>query len=129
MDNEIYDFDNNDFVLILNEGLVVPVEKKTTYLEILDNNIKCVLDGNNYNINENKLLIIKEYINNNINKLVHFSMLETSEFLKNNIIFGDGNSLYIKIGLLNLSINASVNGDIKFFYNNFVSDMKNIIMN
>lgn len=129
MDNEIYDFENNDFVLILNEGPVVPIEKKTTYLEILDNNIKCVLDGNNYDINDNNLLRIKEYINNNINELVHFSMLETSEYLKDNIIFGVGDSLYIKVGLLNLSINASVHGDIKVFYDNFVSNIKSIIMN
>lgn len=129
MDNEIYDFENNDFVLILNEGPVVPIEKKTTYLEILDNNIKCVLDGNNYDINDNSLLRIKEYINNNINELVHFSMLETSEYLKDNIIFGVGDSLYIKVGLLNLSINASVHGDIKVFYDNFVSNIKSIIMN
>lgn len=129
MDNEIYDFENNDFVLILNEGPVVPIEKKTTYLEILDNNIKCVLDGNNYDINDNNLLRIKEYINNNINELVHFSMLETSEYLKDNIVFGVGDSLYIKVGLLNLSINASVHGDIKVFYDNFVSNIKSIIMN
>ena len=129
MDNEIYDFENNDFVLILNEGPAVPIEKKTTYLEILDNNIKCVLDGNNYDINDNNLLRIKEYINNNINELVHFSMLETSEYLKDNIIFGVGDSLYIKVGLLNLSINASVHGDIKVFYDNFVSNIKSIIMN
>lgn len=129
MDNEIYDFENNGFVLILNEGPVVPIEKKTTYLEILDNNIKCVLDGNNYDINDNNLLRIKEYINNNINELVHFSMLETSEYLKDNIIFGVGDSLYIKVGLLNLSIKASVHGDIKVFYDNFVFNIKSIIMN
>lgn len=55
-------------------------------------------------------------------------MLETSEFLKENILFGGGESLYIKIGLLNFSIACSVNGDIKAFYNSFVSNIKNIIM-
>jgi len=129
MNNEFYDFENNDFVLILDEESATPIEKKTNYIEILDNNIKCVIGGNNYNINDNNLLRIKEYINNNINELVHFSMLETNEYLKENILFGGGTSLYIKVGLLNLSINGSVNVEIKNFCDNFISNIKNIIIN
>ena len=131
MDNEFYDFENNDFVLIIKEGPVVSIETKTngTNIEILDNNIKkCIIAGTNYDINDDVLLKIKEHINDNINELVHCSMLETSEFLKENILFGGGESLYIKIGLLNFSIACSVNGDIKAFYNSFVSNIKNIIM-
>ena len=131
MDNEFYDFENNDFVLIIKEGPVVSIETKTngTNIEILDNNIKkCIIAGTNYDINDDVLLKIKEYINDNVNELVHCSMLETSEFLKENILFGGGESLYIKIGLLNFSIACSVNGDIKAFYNSFVSNIKNIIM-
>ena len=86
MNIEFYDFENNDFVLILDEESATPIEKKTNYIEILDNNIKCVIGGNNYNINDNNLLRIKEYINNNINELVHFSMLETNEYLKGNML-------------------------------------------
>ena len=131
MDNEFYDFENNDFVLIIKEGPVVSIETKTngTNIEILDNNIKkCIIAGTNYDINDDVLLKLKEYINDNVNELVHCSMLETSEFLKENILFGGGESLYIKIGLLNFSIACSVNGDIKAFYNSFVSNIKNIIM-
>ena len=123
MNIEFYDFENNDFVLILDEESATPIEKKTNYIEILDNNIKCVIGGNNYNINDNNLLRIKEYINNNINELVHFSMLETNEYLKENILFGDGTSLYIKVGLLNLSINGSVIVEIKKLCDNFISNI------
>ena len=129
MNIEFYDFENNDFVLILDEESATPIEKKTNYIEILDNNIKCVIGGNNYNINDNNLLRIKEYINNNINELVHFSMLETNGYLKENMLFGGGTSLYIKVGLLNLSINGSINAEIKNFCDNFISNIKNIIMN
>ena len=65
MNIEFYDFENNDFVLILDEESATPIEKKTNYIEILDYNIKCVIGGNSYNINDNNLLRIKEYINNN----------------------------------------------------------------
>ena len=68
------------------KSLQLLLKKKTNYIEILDNNIKCVIGGNNYNINDNNLLRIKEYINNNINELVHFSMLETNEYLKENML-------------------------------------------
>ena len=76
-------------------------------------------------------IYIKFYIflNNNINELVHFSMLETNEYLKENMLFGGGTSLYIKVGLLNLSINGSVNAEIKDFCDNFISNIKNIIIN
>lgn len=53
MDNEFYDFENNDFVLIIKEGPVVSIETKTngTNIEILDNNIKkCIIAGTNYDI-------------------------------------------------------------------------------
>ena len=45
------------------------------------------------------------------------------------MLFGGGTSLYIKVGLLNLSINGSINAEIKNFCDNFISNIKNIIMN
>jgi len=115
-----------DFVLRIIEGQVVPIRmrKNKINLEIYDDKKKkCIIDGENYEINSILLKKIKEYININFNKLVYYSMIETNDFLAKNELFGSSKNIFLKIGQVTINLNGEVEGEITEYVNDFINNI------
>jgi hypothetical protein len=125
----IEDLENYDFLLRIDSGAVAPKDSslKNLYLEINNSTtVICNIKGINYDISNDTMIRIKDFIKANINFIVGYSIQEDSEYLRNaNSSFGNNKFIFIKYGLLNVSLNGNNADQIGEFLTNFID---NIIM-
>ena len=128
---KLEELEKYDFVLNIDYGAVAPIESslKNLYLEIFNNTTKiCNIKGINYDITSDKMIKIKDYIKSNINLIVGYAMQEDSEYFEyNNKNFGGCLSIFIKVGLLTVSLNGVSEDTIKEFLVTFIENVMMII--
>ncbi len=130
-DEESLSLKISDFALIVNNGPVV-FNDNGDIIEIYGvehNNV--VIDGVKYSIDSNdKINAIKEYITNNLNKLIEWSKIETNEFLNTYGLDGR-NSLKIKVkyGQLTICLDGQISGVLRDSITEFVNKLYDIIKN
>ncbi len=125
---ELEELEKYDFVLSIDYGAVAPIESslKNLYLEVFNNATKiCNIKGINYDISSDKMIRIKDYIRANINSIVGYAMQENSEYFELNKSFGGCMSIFVKVGLLTVTLNGVTEDIIKEFLTNFI---ENVIM-
>ncbi len=71
---------------------------------------------------------IKKLIDDNFDTLVLFSKIETKQFISKNILLGCSRNITIKYGQLMININGAVNGNIGNFCNDFIDEIKKLII-
>ena len=127
----IEDLENYDFLLRIDSGAVAPKDSslKDLYLEINNSTtVICNIKGINYDISSDTMIRIKDYIKANINFIVGYSIQEDSEYLRSTkSTFGNNKFIFIKYGLLNVSLNGNNADQIGEFLTNFIDNVIMII--
>lgn len=123
-------FKNTDFGIKLYKGTVTATIPPEVTIEIYNPNIyKIKIDDREYNINVEKYNRIKKIIEINMNYLIDYSKTENFPYLmKNEYQGGTCRTIKVKYGMLTIEINGQVKGDIATFCDQFIEDIRKIII-
>lgn len=126
----------NDFVLKIRRGLMLS-KNNDNYLEDMvdidicnEKSYNIQIAGKNYSIDNTVFNEIKKIVESNLDKLILYSKLETTNYLANNSFDGGCPTfITLKYGQLTININGQVRSEIGIFCNQFKDEIISLILN
>lgn len=123
-----YEAQDSDFKIIIVSSLRL-TETDVDIKILSKDNYHIKIDGETYELNDNMLKEIKEFVTKDLETLIRYSLSQDKEYLKNNYLLGGTASTYIQIkyGNLIIKLEGQVVGEIKEYCNNFKEKVVDII--
>ncbi len=136
-EKEFKDFYYADFGLKVSSGAVLSPENpyyNVGRVEIEIFNVEkysIQIEGKDYNIKSQEHFDkIKQFISDNLETLINYSKIQDRNYMNSHAYEGGvGSSIEVKYGQLIINIDGQVKGEIGDFCEQFIEQLKNIILN
>lgn len=128
-EHNFYEAQDSDFKIIIVSSLRL-TETDVDIKILSKDNYHIKIYGKTYELSENMLKEIKDFVTKNLENLIRYSLSQDKEYLKNNYLLGGTASTYIQIkyGNLIIKLEGQVIGEIKEYCNNFKDKVVDIII-
>jgi hypothetical protein len=138
---KIIDQDNkikkNDFVLIINQGSVIPLahpkyNEGRIMVEIYKNNIEINtninFEGKKIEISSSTCEKLEGYLRENLNEIINYSLKQSPSFMSQHLLFGGAKNLLFKLGSIIINLSGNVdNSQMDIFCSKIIDGVCNII--
>jgi hypothetical protein len=138
---KIIDQDNkikkNDFVLIINQGSVIPLAHQKynegrIMVEIYKNNIEINtninFEGKKIEISSSTCEKLEGYLRENLNEIINYSLKQSPSFMSQHLLFGGAKNLLFKLGSIIINLSGNVdNSQMDIFCSKIIDGVCNII--